>query len=527
MHPFDDRSIFTSDQDILYFPGRGRLQKFLDYCHSFFMISSTNPNAQRYLRSRTSILREKRQHIRKNKEIIHPFSNFRHYWDILLIIDMTIISLIVPYQASFGISRQTLISKIIKNSLLLLCCADMIINLSTGYLDKNQSIIQMKRKKIIKQYMKHGTFFTDLLGSFPTDVIFVKMWDEYKVTQEVVSLICVFRLFSLNVYIGKVTHSKSTLICYHHFFIIFFWLFIFLHWITCIFWLVPIATTSMKQLRYPRIDSWIHEIDLWYESEYIQYLFSLMITIGNCLRSRLYESDRQNMPDLYVIIIAKIIGTLITWFLIARLMQHFKGTNSSKLRYQSAVGQLTKYMHHKQLPRYTQRRIINYYEFRFQRRYFQESDILNALSLQIRQEIIMHSCRKLVENVTFFNNLPMVLLNRIVALLKSEIFLTNDVIVRANELGNCMYFIGSGTVAIYTISGKEVCHLEDGAHFGEIALVMADEHRVASVVAVEICELYRLDRADFARTIYPYPMMWEHIKNIAIERHEKTTILSN
>ncbi|XP_043491455.1 potassium/sodium hyperpolarization-activated cyclic nucleotide-gated channel 2-like [Polistes fuscatus] len=473
MH-FDDRTIFTSDQDILFFPGRGRLQKLLDCFRSSFMVSFTNPNAQSYLRSRTSILREKRRHIRNNKEIIHPFSNFRYYWDFLLILGMTINLLIVPYQASFGIIRETLIPGIIKNSLLLLCCADMLVNLSTGYFDKSQSIVEMERKKIIKQYMKHGTFFTDLLGSFPTDVIFVKMWDEYKVTREVVSLIYAFRLFSLNVYISQAI-----------------------------------------------IDSWIHEIDLWYKPESIQYLFSLLITIGNCLRSRLYKSDRQNMPDIYVIIIAEIIGTLITWYLIARLVQYFKGTNSSKLRYQSAVGQLTKYMRHKQLPRHTQRRIIDYYEFRFQQRYFRESDILNTLSLQIRQEIVMHSCRKLVENVTFFNNLPLVILNRIVALLKSEIFLTNDVIVRANEPGNCMYFIGSGTVAVYTVSGKEVCHLKDGAHFGEIALVMADERRVASVVAVEICELYRLDRADFARTIHLYPMMWEQIKNIAIERHEK------
>lgn len=144
----------------------------------------------------------------------------------------------------------------------------------------------------------------------------------------------------------------------------------------------------------------------------------------------------------------------------------------------------------------------------------------------MRQEIRMHSCRKLVENVPFFNNIPLTLLARIVALMKSEIFLTNDVIVRANTPGDCMYFIATGTVAVYTPSGKEVCHLEDGAHFGEIALVMPDEKRIASVVAVEVCELYRLERADFSRTIHPYPMLWERIKQIAMERHEKTVIFN-
>lgn len=68
----------------------------------------------------------------------------------------------------------------------------------------------------------------------------------------------------------------------------------------------------------------------------------------------------------------------------------------------------------------------------------------------------MFSCRKLVENVEFFQNLPISLLVRIVLCLKVEVFLVNDVIVRTNTVGDSMYFISSGTVAVYTSSGKEV-----------------------------------------------------------------------
>lgn len=208
-------------------------------------------------------------------------------------------------------------------------------------------------------------------------------------------------------------------------------------------------------------------------------------------------------------------------------MQFFKGTYSSKLMYQAALAHLKMYMSHKQLSRRTQNRIEGYYEFKFQSNYFRENEILTILSVQMRQEIRMHSCRKLVENVSFFNNLPLSLLARIVALLKAEIFLTNDLICKANSTGNCMYFIATGTVAVYTSSGKEVVHLEDGAHFGEIALVMPDSKRVASVVAVEYCKLYRLDRTDFARTIQPFPMLWDRIKKVALDRHEKTMILNS
>lgn len=68
----------------------------------------------------------------------------------------------------------------------------------------------------------------------------------------------------------------------------------------------------------------------------------------------------------------------------------------------------------------------------------------------------MHSCKQLVENVAFFKNLPLALIVRIVSCLRSEVFLVNDVIVRGNTPGDSMFFIASGTVAVFTNSGREV-----------------------------------------------------------------------
>lgn len=80
-----------------------------------------------------------------------------------------------------------------------------------------------------------------------------------------------------------------------------------------------------------------------------------------------------------------------------------------------------------------------------------------------------------------------------------------------------MYFIGSGTVAIYS-AGKEVAHLSDGAHFGEVVLVTDNNRRSATVVAIETCELYTLDRHDFIQAIAPYPDVMKRIRRDAFER---------
>ncbi|KAJ8947269.1 hypothetical protein NQ318_014165 [Aromia moschata] len=155
----------------------------------------------------------------------------------------------------------------------------------------------------------------------------------------------------------------------------------------------------------------------------------------------------------------------------------------------------------------------------------EENEILATISEQLRQEMNLHACRKLVENVIFFRNLPLNLLVRIISCLQIELYLVNDVIIRANTPGASMYFISTGTVAVYTKSGKEICHLEDGAHFGEVALIIKDTFRIASVVAVEVSEIYRLDQKDFVKAINPYPDLLANIQHIAAERMEVASML--
>lgn len=130
----------------------------------------------------------------------------------------------------------------------------------------------------------------------------------------------------------------------------------------------------------------------------------------------------------------------------------------------------------------------------------------------------MQSCRKLVESVVFFSNLPIKILVKIISCLKKEIYLPNDVIIRANTIGASMYFISCGSVAVYTKSGKEICHLQDGGYFGEVAILVKNTLRIASVVSLETSEVYRLDYKDFVTAIKPYPDLFAKIKQIAADR---------
>lgn len=72
-----DCEINIKSEQIYYLPNRTRYQRYVALFRQMFMASLKNPRAHRYLRNHSAIINEKRQHLRKNVYIIHPFSIFR------------------------------------------------------------------------------------------------------------------------------------------------------------------------------------------------------------------------------------------------------------------------------------------------------------------------------------------------------------------------------------------------------------------------------------------------------------------
>lgn len=71
----------------------------------------------------------------------------------------------------------------------------------------------------------------------------------------------------------------------------------------------------------------------------------------------------------------------------------------------------------------------------------------------------------------------------------------------------------------------QVCHLQDGCYFGEIALLSKETKRTANVIALEICETYRLEKKIFKMSIKKYPECMKVIQALAELRHQETSAL--
>ncbi|XP_030765040.1 potassium/sodium hyperpolarization-activated cyclic nucleotide-gated channel 2-like [Sitophilus oryzae] len=182
------------------------------------------------------------------------------------------------------------------------------------------------------------------------------------------------------------------------------------------------------------------------------------------------------------------------------------------------------FIRYKALPVGNRNRIFLYLNFKYQRKYYKESTIVRIISDALRREILVRISRESTQSVILFNHLPESILEKLSASLSCEIYMPGDVIIKAGMFGRSMFFILAGTVVVKTPQGKEVCYLRDGAHFGEISLVV-NVARVATVVVVTPCQVFRLNRHQFLSVVRHYPDLLKQIHTQALERYADTTTL--
>ncbi|XP_068086411.1 potassium/sodium hyperpolarization-activated cyclic nucleotide-gated channel 1 [Anabrus simplex] len=433
-------------------------------------------------------------------------------WEIFMMVVLVMLLFMIPFYISFNTGRLRPLRDFMLG-LDFVCGIDILLNFFTGFFSEKTQEIHLDLHTISRHYLT-SFFVVDLISTVPTEMMLYNFDKISHTAAQVTYMMKIFRTGTV------MRYMRNTLEQYHVNYIpsrltqSFFLLALYLHWMGCMHYYVSFVLGTHR--------SWLLRNNLTVEDVWGKYRVCMFRAVSNTFTVGLGLQMPQDIPDMMWTMVNCLTGAVLIIYTMVQMMVMMRVANTNNAKYEEMTIQLEEFMHYKQIPPPLKKRLTTYYKFCFQKSYFREPHILDSISTQLRQELLLHSCRRLVENVPFFNNIPVNLMIRIVKCLHSEVLLANDVVMKAGTSGDCMYFISSGTVAIYTTSGKEVCHLEDGAHFGEIALVMEDERRVANVVAVETCELYKLTRADFLEAVAPYPHLLKRIEQTARERLQLT-----
>ncbi|XP_068179997.1 potassium/sodium hyperpolarization-activated cyclic nucleotide-gated channel 2 [Antennarius striatus] len=459
--------------------------------------------------------------------IIHPYSDFRFYWDLLMLMLMMGNLIILPVGITFFRDENTpswIIFNVVSDTLFMV---DLVLNFRTGIIKEDNTEILLDPRAIRQNYLK-SWFLVDFVSSIPVDYIFLMVdsldSEVYRTARalrivrftKILSLLRLLRLSRLIRYIHQweeIFHMTYDLASAMVRIVNLIGMMLLLcHWDGCLQFLVPMLQD------FPA-DCWVSKNLMVNDTWGVQYSYALFKAMSHMLCIGYGAQAPEGMTDVWLTMLSMIVGATCYAMFIGHATALIQSLDSSRRQYQEKYKQVEQYMSFHKLPADVRQKIHEYYEHRFQGKMFDEENILGELSEPLKEEIVSFNCRSLVANMPLFANADPNFVTAVLTKLRFEVFQPSDFIIREGTVGRKMYFIQHGRVSVLTRGNKET-KLSDGSYFGEICLLTRGR-RTASVRADTYCRLYSLSVDSFNEVLEEHPMMRRAFETVAVDRLDR------
>lgn len=244
----------------------------------------------------------------------------------------------------------------------------------------------------------------------------------------------------------------------------------------------------------------------------------MIITLKLVLQSGYGTETSDSISNMLMTTFLMFAGWMYSTYVLVLISNVLLALANSENKYEEMSKELDVFCEDKCLSSELREKIKSFFKYKFKGHYFNEDAIKESTPANLSKEIKMHACSNLIEKVALFKDLPQQLLENIIKCLKFEIFFPNDIIIKAGTVGDAMFFIAFGTAGIFSSNGDLLLTVCDGAHVGEISIVSKGQKRSATVVALEMCECYKLSQKDFRNVIEPYPDILHKLEQITLQR---------
>ncbi|XP_035019743.2 potassium/sodium hyperpolarization-activated cyclic nucleotide-gated channel 2 [Hippoglossus stenolepis] len=459
--------------------------------------------------------------------IIHPYSDFRFYWDLLMLMLMMGNLIVLPVGITFFRDENTaswIIFNVVSDTLFMV---DLVLNFRTGIVKEDSTEILLDPRAIRQKYLK-SWFLVDFVSSIPVDYIFLMVdsleSEVYRTARalrivrftKILSLLRLLRLSRLIRYIHQweeIFHMTYDLASAMVRIVNLIGMMLLLcHWDGCLQFLVPMLQDFPP-------DCWVSKNLMVNDTWGVQYSYALFKAMSHMLCIGYGAQAPEGMTDVWLTMLSMIVGATCYAMFIGHATALIQSLDSSRRQYQEKYKQVEQYMSFHKLPADVRQKIHEYYEHRFQGKMFDEENILGELSEPLKEEIVSFNCRSLVANMPLFANADPNFVTAVLTKLRFEVFQPSDFIIREGTVGRKMYFIQHGRVSVLTRGNNET-KLSDGSYFGEICL-LTHGRRTASVRADTYCRLYSLSVDNFNEVLEEHPMMRRAFETVAVDRLDR------
>uniref|UniRef100_A0A3Q2CHI8 Hyperpolarization activated cyclic nucleotide gated potassium and sodium channel 2 n=1 Tax=Cyprinodon variegatus TaxID=28743 RepID=A0A3Q2CHI8_CYPVA len=518
----DSSQIVPDDGD-----SRGN-QTYMQRQFSSMLQPGVNKFSLRMFGSQKAVEKEQERVKSAGNWIIHPYSDFRFYWDFTMLMFMVGNLIIIPVGITFFKDETTtpwIIFNVVSDTFFLM---DLVLNFRTGIVFEDNTEIILDPKKIKQKYLK-SWFIVDFVSSIPVDYIFLIVEkgidsEVYKTARalrivrftKILSLLRLLRLSRLIRYIHQweeifhMTYDLASAVM--RIINLIAMMLLLCHWDGCLQFLVPMLQDFPS-------DCWVSLNKMVNDSWSELYSFALFKAMSHMLCIGYGRQAPESMSDIWLTMLSMIVGATCYAMFIGHATALIQSLDSSRRQYQEKYKQVEQYMSFHKLPADFRQKIHDYYEHRYQGKMFDEESILEELNEPLREEIVNFNCRKLVASMPLFANADPNFVTAMLTKLRFEVFQPGDYIIREGTIGKKMYFIQHGVVSVLT-KGSIGMKLMDGSYFGEICLLTRGR-RTASVRADTYCRLYSLSVDNFNEVLEEYPMMRRAFETVAIDRLDR------
>ncbi|XP_074491783.1 potassium/sodium hyperpolarization-activated cyclic nucleotide-gated channel 2 isoform X1 [Sebastes fasciatus] len=503
-------------------------QTYMQRQFSSMLQPGVNKFSLRMFGSQKAVEKEQERVKSAGNWIIHPYSDFRFYWDFSMLMFMVGNLIIIPVGITFFKEETTtpwIIFNVVSDTFFLM---DLVLNFRTGIVFEDNTEIILDPKKIKMNYLK-SWFVVDFVSSIPVDYIFLIVErgmdsEVYKTARalrivrftKILSLLRLLRLSRLIRYIHQweeifhMTYDLASAVM--RIFNLIGMMLLLCHWDGCLQFLVPMLQDFPS-------DCWVSLNKMVNDSWSELYSFALFKAMSHMLCIGYGRQAPESMSDIWLTMLSMIVGATCYAMFIGHATALIQSLDSSRRQYQEKYKQVEQYMSFHKLPAEFRQKIHDYYEHRYQGKMFDEESILEELNEPLREEIVNFNCRKLVASMPLFANADPNFVTAMLTKLRFEVFQPVDYIIREGTIGKKMYFIQHGVVSVLT-KGSLGMKLMDGSYFGEICLLTRGR-RTASVRSDTYCRLYSLSVDNFNEVLEEYPMMRRAFETVAIDRLDR------
>ncbi|KAK4467690.1 hypothetical protein MN116_008627, partial [Schistosoma mekongi] len=313
---------------------------------SFFQ-PSDNKLALKLFGNKVALACEKRRQREQGKWIIHPCSNFRFYWNVIMLVLLMANLIMLPVIISFfndDLPGNWLIFNSISDTLFIL---DILVNFRTGII-RNDFVddIILDPTEIAREYLRTW-FILDLISSIPMDyVLFAfKGYEQGERAEHLVQagralrilrlakLLSLLRLLRLSRLVRYITQWEEFINIASKFMGICNLVLIMLilgHWNACLQFLVPML------MDFP-VDSWVSKARLQNAHWFEQYTWALFKALSHMLSIGYGRFPPSTLPEAWITIISMMTGATCYALFVGHAAALIQSFDASKRKYREMV----------------------------------------------------------------------------------------------------------------------------------------------------------------------------------------------